>query len=354
MQNYRQWSALYASYFTIMGLWTAFGPGTLLATSPTAAPLALAAITLAYFVATPFAHWLFRQLGFGRAVAVMGSCVFASLALAALAPSGLVFCVPLAFFFGSGTYTLCETQMIEDLARQRLGHEFGRARKWGSAGFLSAALLGGAVFSAGGVGRNFALALALCAGVFCVCCFALKRASHVPMRDWPDFADTVAPPDGANPSAQDQPLSGKSVNAAASVGRFDAITGCGAVAAMRLAEAVSTTWSGAYWLHSGHGAFNWCVVCGACGDGVFGDVERSELFGALSPPAIMLLCCAASALRWLGTPYCTALWCAVPLQGMHAFTFGFFYPASLLWNCNSWPEPTSSTFATARSQWLGH
>ena len=329
MQNYRQWSALYASYFTIMGLWTAFGPATLLATSPAAAPTALAAITLAYFVATPFAHWLFRRIGFGPAVAVMGSCELGSLALAALAPSSLVFCAPLAFFFGSGTYTLCETQMIEDLARQRLGHEFGRARKWGSAGFLSAALLGGAAFSAGGVGRNFAIALALCAAAFCFCCFALKRASHAALQD---FSDTAVPPDGANPAAQDQPLATLPVTADAAQSRRSAIVGCGAVAAMRLAEAVSTTWFGAFWLHTGHGAFETGLLCAVPVAAEFLAMWKGTGWVArFSPPALMLMCCVASALRWLVTPYCNALWCAVPLQSLHAFTFGFFYPASLLW-----------------------
>jgi hypothetical protein len=45
----------------------------------------------------------------------------------------------------------------------------------------------------------------------------------------------------------------------------------------------------------------------------------------------MLICSAASAVRWISTPFCSQLWCAVPLQSVHAFTFGFFYPASLLW-----------------------
>jgi PPP family 3-phenylpropionic acid transporter len=50
-----------------------------------------------------------------------------------------------------------------------------------------------------------------------------------------------------------------------------------------------------------------------------------------SAPAMMLICIALSALRWLATPWCEQLWCAVPLQSIHAFTFGFFYPASLIW-----------------------
>jgi len=325
---------VYASYFTIMGLWTAFGPATLLRINPQAAPIALAAITLAYFVATPFAHAVFRRLGFGRAVVFMGSSVFVFLAIAALVPDGLVVCVPLAFFFGSGTYTLCETQMIEDLARQRRGHEFGRARKWGSGGFLLAAMAGGALFSGGSVARSFSLALAACAGFFALCCLALQRASHVPL---PDASPSLPPPDAGNPAAEDPAVQeavlpvGAATSALQRLGQRG-LMGCAAVAAMRLAEAVSTTWFGAYWLHTGHGTLETGLLCAVPVAMEFLAMWKGgPLMARFSAPTVMLICCLLSAVRWVATPYCSALWCAVPLQSIHAFTFGFFYPASLLW-----------------------
>ena len=138
MQHYRQWSAAFASYFTILGLWTAFGPSALMASNPGAAPAALAAITLAYFVATPFVRTLWIRFGFPKTMVFMGGGVAASMCLAALLPQWLAWCVPVAFFFGSGSYTLCETKMLEDLARAGEGHAFGRARTWGSFGLLVA------------------------------------------------------------------------------------------------------------------------------------------------------------------------------------------------------------------------
>jgi len=333
MQNYVQWSAVYASYFTIMGLWTAFGPATLLRLNPAAAPLALAAITLAYFAATPFAHAVFRRLGFGRAVVFLGGSVFACMVLAACVPAALVVGVPLAFFFGSGCYTLCETQMIEDLARQGRGHEFGRARKWGSAGFLLAAMAGGAVFSASSGVGSLSLALAGCAAAFALCCLALQRASHAPV---PATAAVPVPPDLGNPAATDPlPTPGNAppadTRAWARLGRVGA-TGCAAVALMRLAEAVSTTWFGAYWLHTGHGTLETGILCALPVAMEFLAMWKGgPLMARFSAPAVMLVCCLASALRWLATPVCSVLWCAVPLQSVHALTFGFFYPASLLW-----------------------
>jgi PPP family 3-phenylpropionic acid transporter len=237
----------------------------------------------------------------------------------------LVICVPLAFFFGSGTYTLCETQMIEDLARQRRGHEFGRARKWGSGGFLVAAMAGGALFSSGGVARNFSLALAACAALFALCCVALQRASHVPL------------PDAANPAAEAPPVHDTTAAADSPISAWRrlgqrGVIGCAAVAAMRLAEAVATTWFGAYWLHTGHGTLETGILCALPVAMEFLAMWKGgPLMARFSAPVVMLICCLLSALRWVATPYCSALWCAIPLQSVHAFTFGFFYPASLLW-----------------------
>jgi hypothetical protein len=112
MQHYRQWSAAFASYFTFLGLWTAFGPVSLMATNPQAAPAALAAITLVYFVATPFVRRLWTLLGFARTVVLMGGGVCLALCTAALAPQWMAWCIPLAFFFGSGSYTVCETPEV--------------------------------------------------------------------------------------------------------------------------------------------------------------------------------------------------------------------------------------------------
>lgn len=331
MTHYRQWSAAFASYFTIMGLWTAFGPSALMASSPGAAPVALAAITLAYFVATPFVRMVWHALGFGKAIVLMGAGVGLSLCTAALAPQWLAWCVPLAFFFGSGSYTLCETKMLEDLARAGQGHAFGRARKWGSFGFLAAASLGGAVFSLGGVGHAFTIALGLCALTYLACCVALARAvADLPDADPPQ--QHAQPPAATMAGGQELP---SSVHPVAQ----HKWTGSGAISAMRLAEAISTTWFGAYWLSTGHSPLQTGLLCALPVAAEFVAMWRgANLLANYSAQAVMLLCCALSAMRWLATPFCSALWCAIPLQSLHAFTFGFFYPASLIWLKHAYPD----------------
>lgn len=335
MLHYRQWSATFAAYFAILGLWTAFGPATLIAVNPQAAPLAMACLTLAYFVATPLAHRVWQRLGFATTVQAMGSCIFALLVVAALQPEWLVWCVPLAFVFGSGNYTVCETRLLEDLSRKGQGHDFGRARKWGSLGFLLAAMAGGAVFSVGGVAQSFALALALCAAVYWLCCLALGRAAaavtpaaHSPPTDSPPGA-----PPPASHTADTAANAAVATQAPWQAGaRRDSLWGCGAVASMRVAEGISTMWFGAYWLHTGHSPWETGLLCALPVAAEFVAMWKGVAWMArYSAAAMMLMCCAASALRWAATPYCSALWCAIPLQSVHAFSFGFFYPASLLW-----------------------
>jgi PPP family 3-phenylpropionic acid transporter len=324
MQHYRQWSAAFASYFTILGLWTAFGPSALMASDPGAAPAALAAITLAYFVATPFVRAVWMRFGFSRTIVFMGGGVAASLCTAALVPQGLAWCVPMAFFFGSGSYTLCETKMLEDLARAGQGHAFGRARKWGSFGFLAAASLGGAVFSLGTVGRALTGLLALCALVYFGCCVALALASRTAVGAAEDHA-------GDDWRAAARPALAAASTAPHSTARRKFL-GAAAITGMRLAEAVSTTWFGAYWLHTGHSPLQTGLLCALPVAAEFGAMWKGSAFlQRYSATAMMLICTAASALRWLATPFCTQLWCAVPLQSIHALTFGFFYPASLIW-----------------------
>jgi hypothetical protein len=333
MTHHRQWSAAFASYFAIMGLWTAFGPGALMASSPRAAPLALAAMTLAYFVATPFVRAVWNALGFSRTIVLMGSGVGLSLCVAAVAPQWLAVCAPLALFFGSGSYTLCETKMLEDLAHAGRSHAFGRARKWGSFGFLAAASLGGAVLTVGGLGPSFTLALGLCGLAYLGFCLALARAVGQAQAGLPTAMDAAPPPD----SAPNHVATGHTMPPPSSARRK--WMGAGAIAGMRLALAVSTTWFGAFWLSTGHSPLQTGLLCGLPVAAEFWAMWRGgDLLARYSAQAMMLLCCAVSALRWLATPFCDALWCAVPLQSVHAFTFGFFYPASLIWLKQAYPQ----------------
>jgi PPP family 3-phenylpropionic acid transporter len=323
MKHYFQWSAAFVAYFAILGLWTSFGPSTMMAINPQAAPIALACITLAYFVATPLTHRIWHWLGFSRALRAMSGGVLVLLLAAAWQPAWLVWCVPLAFICGSGSYTLCETRLLEDLAQRGQGHAFGRARKWGSLGFLLAATAGGAVFSVGGVAASFTGALAVGAVVYWLFCLRLSRS----LAAVPEGPHTVPAPDSELPD--DTPAQ---VSMSVTSLRGARWGGCAAIACMRVAEAASTTWFGAYWLHTGHSPLETGVLCAVpVGAEFLAMWKGGPWLRRHSAATVMLICCAASAVRWMGTPFCDALWCAVPLQSIHAFTFGFFYPASLVW-----------------------
>jgi PPP family 3-phenylpropionic acid transporter len=335
MPHYRQWSAVFASYFTILGLWTAFGPTALMASDPGAAPLALAAITLAYFVATPFVRAVWNRFGFSKTLVFMGGGVCLSLCSLALVPQWLAWCVPASFFFGSGAYTLCETKMLEDLARSGQGHAFGRARKWGSFGFLAAASLGGAVFSLRQEGHGFSTTLGLCGLLYFVCAVALARTQRASRAAPLASAAVHATPAEGAPVGRDSAAHSTDHNTTQNTTHSSPVRkwlGSGAVTGMRLGEAISTTWFGAYWLHTGHSPLQTGLLCALPVAAEFLAMWKGGRFmQRTSVPAMLLICSALSALRWLATPFCTQLWCAVPLQSLHAFTFGFFYPASLVW-----------------------
>ena len=322
MKHYKQWSAAFASYFTFIGVWVAFGPSALMDSSPRAAPLALAAITLSYFVATPLTRMVWNAWGFARTLLLMGAGVGLSLCLTVLLPQWLAWCLPLAFFFGAGSYMLCETKLIEDLAHGGRGHDFVRARKWGSVGFLAASLLAGAVFSVDGVNRSFTWLLGVCGLTYLASCFALAAVS--------DDAPGSHAKDAKG--AQHAQATAPEVAVPTSSARWERWTGCAAINSMRLGDVVSTTWFGAYWLATGHSPFETGLLCAMPVAAEFVAMWKGTAFMArYSAASMMLLCALVSALRWLGTPYCSQLWCAIPLQSLHAYSFGFFYPASLLW-----------------------
>lgn len=317
---YSQWSAIFASYFAILGVWTAFGPGALMAQDPEEAPIALAAMTLAYFVSTPLARVVWRRLGFSTTLMIAGIGVSASLSTAALMPQWLAWCGPIAFFFGTGAYALCETQLLDDLARSGQAHSFGRPRKWGSFGFLAAASIGGAVFSVTGVGPILTGALAFCALGFLACCFVLARSHRTALAVQATEAPVAA-----------TPLLNTGVPMAPVTGARKPI-GALAVTSLRLGEAIATTWFGAYWLATGHSPLQTGLLCSVPVVAEFLAMWKGGRFVArLDAHTLMLICCVVSVLRWLATPWCSELWCAVPLQSIHAFSFGFFYPASLVW-----------------------
>lgn len=319
-----RWSSFYFAYFSFIGLWISFGPSVLLRSSPVGAAASLALITLTYFVSTPFCRWLWIQAGFTRALRLLATGLFACLAASAAKPSLLVWMAPLAFFFAAGTYTLCETRMMEALVAIGRGHEFGATRKWGSLGFLTAAALGGFVLTRYGSESVFCWAMAACGFILWSCCLALPSEGDSLASGSPTLAAEADP--GAEESEPDpaEPLAHPGVRH-----RF---MGSAAICSMRLAEAIATSWFGAYWLSLGKSAVETGLLCSLPVAAEFLAMWRGQRILKNTPlPLLLLICSGASALRWVLTPLCTQASCAASLQAIHALSFGFFYPASLIW-----------------------
>jgi PPP family 3-phenylpropionic acid transporter len=112
----------------------------------------------------------------------------------------------------------------------------------------------------------------------------------------------------------------------------------------RVAENQTTAWFGAYWIAQGRGTTEagflnaWSVFSEFVAMGLTtGWLARVDLRAA------MMWSCLISAIRWGLTPFCGELWCAIPLQSVHALSFGVFYPASLLWIRTQWPTTFFNT-----------
>ena len=322
MKHYFQWSAVFASYFAILGLWVAFGPDALMTLDPVAAPRSLAAISLVFFVAMPFSGWLQKRLGFAHALVILGGGVLSCLLFSVWMPRLLLWTTPSMFFFGSGTVTLCEMQLIEVLAGSGQGAQFGRARKWGSLGYVFSSALGGAAFALISGARSLSVAMALCAAAFFGLCLILARACL-------KQSEPKAMRHGHAQTTADTAVDMTGTVASPAVHRY---LGATAISLLRLAETATTTLFGAFWLATGHSTFETGLLCALPVVAEFVAMWRgSALMARWSPVVLLFICSAVSVVRWLATPYCSALWCAVPLQAGHAFTFGVFFPTSLLW-----------------------
>lgn len=342
MKTPLRWSIAYAAYFSFLGLWFSFGPAELMRLDPRWAPASLASLSLAYFIATPLSSWAWRVFGFSAALGAFGALMGLFLTLPALHPNALVWSAPIAFLFSSGAYTLCETKMIEELAKHGRGHEFGHSRKWGSAGFLVAAALGGSFISWSGHERAVAFGIAACALAFTAACMALALAGKDQLVARP--TEPAIPTDEPVPEEAEPQAETPSERAASRELPSTAFFGCATIASMRLAEAIATTWFGAFWLATGHSAAETGLLCALPVAAEFLAMWKGSRF--LRPaliPALIAACAGASCLRWIITPLCETAWCAAPLQAVHALSFGLFYPASLLWLKHQYGERFFST-----------
>lgn len=315
--------------------------------SPTLAAISLAASSLVYFIALPLAQWTWRQCGFSRALLGWTCLAVTAYALPFFEARSLAWLLPVGSMGAAAAYGLAETYLIERLSLENRAHEFGQARKWGSLGFLLAAGLGGLLLDAWGGMQHFEALLGLVALLFFVSAGvlafaergtpfiegarlnedALNLGEQAPatlsdVREWP-----LSPPSGS--SRPSSPF------------LWIALLG---IVFQRVAENQTTAWFGAYWIATGHhvteaGFLNaWSVFSEFVAMGL-----TASALGRMNLPWVMMWSCLISAFRWAATPFCTDLWCAIPLQSVHALSFGLFYPASLIWIRSQWPDQFFNT-----------
>ncbi|WP_458096089.1 MFS transporter [Roseomonas sp. WA12] len=110
-------------------------------------------------------------------------------------------------------------------------------------------------------------------------------------------------------------------------GRLVAITGL-----VQGSHAALYGFSSIHWSRAGHSAE---VIGLLWAEGVLAEVLlffwARPLLGRLSPRALMLMAAGAGLLRWLALATTTELWALVPLQALHALSFGAQYMGAMRW-----------------------
>lgn len=196
---------------------------------------------------------------------------------------------------------------------RRAGADFGRIRSAGSAAFI----LGAA--GAGGLATWIGYAampwlLGACYAAAALAAWALPRAHRAPR-----------PPVGGTGGLRS--LFALHLLRRPGFGRLVAITGL-----VQGSHAAYYGFSSIHWARAGHSPDTIGLLWS---EGVLAEVLlffwARPLLGRLSPRALMLLAAGAGVLRWSGLAATTELWALVPLQLLHALTFGAQYMGAMRW-----------------------
>ncbi|MFH5924783.1 MFS transporter [Roseomonas xinghualingensis] len=199
-------------------------------------------------------------------------------------------------------------------ATRRAGADYGRVRSAGSMAFiLGAAGAGGMAAWAG-----YAAVPWLLAGCYLT---AVLAAWALP-RPEPGAATSVASAKGGLRS-----LFALHLLRRPGFGRLVAIS-----ALIQGSHAAYYAFSSIHWARAGHAPETIGLLWA---EGVLAEVLlffwARPLLGRLSPRGLMLLAAGAGIIRWTALAMTTELWALVPLQAMHALTFGVQYMGAMRW-----------------------
>lgn len=281
--------------------------------------------SLARFAIGPALGRLADRLGDGRPMLLACGAAASLAALLFLPAEGFLAAVAVQALFAAAMSPLAPVGEAMTLAAtRRAGVDYGRVRSAGSAAFIVAAL--GAGWLAARVG--YAAMPWLVGG-----CYAAAA-----LAAWALPSATIAPRAGSRaatraPAARSG-LAGGLRRAFAlhllrrpGFGRLIAITGL-----VQGSHAAYYGFSSIHWAQAGHSPE---VIGLLWSEAVLAEVLlffwARPLLGRLSPRALMLLAAGAGVLRWCALAATTELWALVPLQALHAMTFGAQYMGVMRW-----------------------
>ncbi|MFC0386730.1 MFS transporter [Muricoccus vinaceus] len=281
---------------------------------PEAVAQVLFAGSLIRFTVSPAMGRLADRLGDGRRLLMPCAAVAALAAPLFLPAEGFWAVLLVQLLFAAAMAPLSPLGEAMTLAAtRRAGADYGRVRSAGSAAFVLGAV--GAGWLAGWAG--YAAVPWLLAGSYAaaaLAAWALPRAA-VP-----------APPSGAQRGGFRKvfPLH---LLRRPGFARLVLITGL-----IQGSHAAYYGFASIHWARAGHSPDTIGLLWA---EGVLAEVLlffwARPLLGRLSPRALMLLAAGVGVLRWCALAATTELWALVPLQALHAITFGAQYMGAMRW-----------------------
>ncbi|WP_198381955.1 MFS transporter [Roseomonas sp. KE2513] len=281
---------------------------------PEAVAGVLFAGSLVRFAVGPAFGRLADRLGDGRLVLAPCAAAAALAALLFLPAEGFLAVLVVQLAFAAAMAPLGPLgEALTLAATRRAGADFGRVRSAGSAAFILAATGAGAVASWIGYSAMPWL-LGVCYAAAALTAWALPRAERAP-----------GPPTAAKGGLRS--IFALHLLRLPGFGRLVAITGL-----VQGSHAAYYGFSSIHWARAGHSPDTIGLLWS---EGVLAEVLlffwARPLLGRLSPRALMLLAAGAGLLRWSALAATTELWVLVPLQLLHALTFGAQYLGAMRW-----------------------
>jgi PPP family 3-phenylpropionic acid transporter len=320
-----RFAALLATSFLGVGVTMPFLPPFLAGKGmgPEAVAQILFAGSLIRFLVSPALGRVADRLGDGRLVLVPCAAVAALAAPLFLPAQGFWAVLAVQLLFAAAMAPLSPLGEAMTLAAtRRAGADYGRVRSAGSVAFILGAAGAGAMASWAG----YAAVPWLLAGCYVT---AIAAAWSLP-RPGPAAAGRATRGQVARGRAAGgglRSLFALHLLRRPGFARLVAITGL-----IQGSHAAYYGFSSIHWARAGHSPE---AIGLLWAEGVLAEVLlffwARPLLGRLSPRGLMFLAAGAGLVRWTALAFTTELWALVPLQALHAITFGAQYMGAMRW-----------------------